>query len=84
MGTPTGNVSFYDGATLIGSSSLTAGSASIAPVLIAGTHTITAVYAGDTNFTGSPSVVLSQIVLDFNFTLSTTSPSSRPSCPVSL
>jgi sugar lactone lactonase YvrE len=86
MGTPTGSVSFYDGATLIGSSSLTAGSASIAPVLIAGTHTITAVYAGDTSFTGSTSAVLSQVVLDFNFTLSTTSPSSQtvvPGQPVS-
>jgi hypothetical protein len=77
IGTPTGSVSFYDGATLIGSSALTAGSASIAPVLIAGTHTITAVYAGGSNFTGSTSAVLLQAVLDFNFTLGTTTPSSQ-------
>jgi Bacterial Ig-like domain (group 3)/NHL repeat len=86
IGTPTGSVSFYDGATLIGSSSLTAGSASIAPVLIAGTHTITAVYAGDMNFTGGTSAVLSQVVLDFSFTLNTTSPGNQtvvPGQPVS-
>jgi hypothetical protein len=70
IGTPTGNVTFYDGATPIGSSTLTAGSASIATGLIAGTHSITAIYAGDLNFTGSTSATLAQLVLDFNFTLS--------------
>lgn len=86
MGTPTGNVSFYDGATLIGSSALTAGSASIAPVLIAGTHTITAVYAGDTNFTGSTSAVLSQLVVDFTVALDPSTPETQvvvPGQPVS-
>jgi Bacterial Ig-like domain (group 3)/NHL repeat len=77
IGTPTGNVAFYDGTTLIGSSALTAGSASIAPVLIAGTHSITAVYTGDTNFTGNTSAVLSQLVLDFSFTLATTTSGSQ-------
>jgi sugar lactone lactonase YvrE len=86
MGTPTGNVSFYDGATLIGSSALTAGSATIAPVLIAGTHTITAVYAGDTNFTGSTSAALSQLVVDFSIVLDTSTPETQvvvPGQPVS-
>ncbi len=77
IGTPTGNVSFYDGTTLIGSSALTAGFASIAPVLIGGAHTITAVYAGDTNFTGNTSAVISQLVLDFNFTPGATTPGSQ-------
>jgi hypothetical protein len=86
MGTPTGNVSFYDGATLIGSSALTAGSASILTELAAGIHAITAVYAGGTNATGSTSAVLSQVVLDFSFTLNTTSPGNQtvvPGQPVS-
>ena len=77
IGTPIGNVLFYDGATLIGSSVLTAGSASIITELTGGTHAITAFYAGDTNSTGITSAVLSQVVLDFNFTLSTTTPGSQ-------
>ncbi|MGA2538374.1 MAG: Ig-like domain repeat protein [Terracidiphilus sp.] len=85
-GTPTGNVLFYDGATLIGSSVLTAGSASIITELAAGTHAITAVYAGETNSTGNTSALLLQAVLDFNLTLSTTTPGSQtvePGQPVS-
>ena len=77
IGTPTGNVAFYDSTTLIGSSALSAGSASIAPVLTAGTHSITAVYTGDTNFTGNTSAVLSQVVLDFSFTLAGTTNGSQ-------
>jgi hypothetical protein len=61
---------------LIGSSALTAGSASIAPVLIAGSHSITAVYTGDANFTGNTSL-LSQLVLDFSFTLASTTSASQ-------
>jgi hypothetical protein len=77
IGTPTGNVAFYDSTTLIGSSTLSAGSASIAPVLTAGTHSITAVYTGDTNFTGNTSAVLSQLVLDFSFALTSTTSGSQ-------
>jgi hypothetical protein len=48
---PTGNVSFYDGATLLGSAGLSGNSASFATSQLAvGTHTITAVYAGDGNY----------------------------------
>ena len=72
VGTPTGNVSFFDGATPIGSSMLTSGSAAITTTLISGTHTITAVYAGDGNFTGSSSSTLAQLVIDFNLALGTT------------
>ncbi len=81
LGTPTGNVLFYDGATLIGSSVLTAGSASIITELSAGTHVITAVYAGDATSAGSTSAALSRVVLDFTFTLSTTTPGSQTVVP---
>ena len=71
LGTATGTVSFFDGATLIGSAvPLVAGVATITTSsLAAGTHSITAVYSGDANFTGSTSAVLTQIVADFNFTI---------------
>jgi hypothetical protein len=64
-GTPTGSVQFLDGATALGSMPLngigvaTLTSSSLAP----GTHSITAQYSGDTNFTGSVSPAVSQQVL---------------------
>jgi sugar lactone lactonase YvrE len=76
-GTPTGSVAFYNGATLLGSSTLAAGSASFTTALAAGTQGITAIYAGDANFTGSTSAALAQFVLDFNFTLSGTTSGSQ-------
>jgi len=71
-GAPTGSVSFFDGATPIGSSTLDGGSAAVTTTLISGVHTITAVYAGDGNFTGSTSSTLAQLVLDFTLALGTT------------
>ncbi len=63
-GTPTGNVDFLDGATLLGSGTLNgSGQASFATsALTQGSHPITAVYAGDTNFNGSTSSILTQVV----------------------
>jgi Bacterial Ig-like domain (group 3)/NHL repeat len=81
VGTPTGTVSFYDGATLLGTSTLTADSASFATALTAGTQTLTAVYAGDTNFTGNTSPTLAQIVTDFGFTLASSTPGSQTAEP---
>jgi autotransporter-associated beta strand protein len=50
-GTPTGQVTFYDGQTIIGIVSLTTGSATLNPTgLSAGMHTISVVYGGDGNF----------------------------------
>lgn len=50
-GTPTGNVKFFDGSTLLGTSALTSGVATLSTTFTAtGTHSITAVYQGDTNF----------------------------------
>ena len=63
--TPTGTVSFYDGSTLLGSGTVnTSGDASYSTTALAiGTHTITATYAGDTNFNTSTSTAFSQTVV---------------------
>ena len=57
---PTGTVSFYDGQALLGTRTLSAGSASITVTLVApGTHTITMSYSGDTrNASSSTSAAL--------------------------
>src|SRR5207245_8710427 len=65
-GTPTGTVNFLDGTTVIGSGTLSATAPFTATFsttsLAAGTHSITAQYLGDTNFNGSTSAVLTEIV----------------------
>ena len=68
-GTPTGVVTFQDSGTSIGTGSLSAGNPDMAtftassPVINGvGTHTITAVYAGDTNFSDSTSANFPQTV----------------------
>jgi autotransporter-associated beta strand protein/predicted outer membrane repeat protein len=64
--TPTGSVSFYDGAALLGSESLAGnGTATFAiGSLNAGSHSITALYGGDANYaaTQAPSAPLTQVV----------------------
>jgi hypothetical protein len=56
-GTPTGRVTFLDGSTALGADFLIGQSPDIVPfttnALDAGAHSITAVYNGDSNFTGS-------------------------------
>lgn len=53
-GTPTGTVSFMDGATPLGTATLTGGYASIGTMaLAAGAPTITAEYGGDSSYSGS-------------------------------
>lgn len=62
-GTPTGTVSFNDGAVTLATGMLSGGLASfITTSLSVGSHSITAVYRGDSNFTGSTSAVLTQTV----------------------
>lgn len=63
-GTPDGNVSFYDGATLLNTTALSSGTATFSTQLLAGgTHSITAVYAGSANgFQTSTSAAVSQVV----------------------
>ncbi len=62
-GTPTGMVTFKDGATILGTSSLSAGSTTFSTTaLSAASHSITATYGGDGSFTGSTSSAASQVV----------------------
>jgi hypothetical protein len=63
-GTPTGDVTFMDGDTVLGTGTLDAtGKATFATAdLDIGDHPITAVYGGDNNFNGSVSAVLTQTV----------------------
>ena len=73
-GTPTGTVTFLDGATPLGSSALNASSATLSVSnLSAGTHTITAQYNGDGTFSGSASSGLLQTVNKANTTTTLTS-----------
>ena len=75
-GTPSGTVTFKDGATTLGTGTLSGGAAtySTSSLSVSG-HTITAVYGGDTNFTGSTSSGLTQTV---NKGATTTAVSRRP------
>jgi hypothetical protein len=62
-GTPTGSVTFKDGATILSTVTLSSGKASLAiSTMAAGSHSITVVYAGDSNFTGSTSPPLTETV----------------------
>jgi large repetitive protein len=59
----TGTVQFLDGGATLGSASLSGGSASFSATLqTQGTHSITAVYSGDSNDAAATSAVLSQSV----------------------
>jgi len=63
-GAPTGTVTFADGATVLGSASLSAGAAIFSTSSLAlGSHSITAAYSGDANNSASVSPVLNQQVL---------------------
>jgi hypothetical protein len=65
-GTPTGTVSFYDGTTLLGSGILSAGTGTFSSsALMAGAHSITAVYSGDSNFVTVTSGVLTEAIENF-------------------
>jgi uncharacterized repeat protein (TIGR01451 family) len=63
-GSPTGNVSFLDGGTAIGTSPLdaTGNAVLVTSTLAAGTHSMTASYYGDSSFNPSNSSALSQVV----------------------
>ncbi len=64
----TGNVSFYDGTTLLGGATLSNSSGALTvSSLTAGAHSITAVYAGDGNFATSTSAAMSEVIEDFTF-----------------
>ncbi len=62
-GTPTGTVTFNDGSTTLGKSTLSSGSASFSTANLAvASHSITVSYSGDAKFTTSASTALSQVV----------------------
>jgi hypothetical protein len=62
-GTATGTVTFLDGASTLGTASLSGGSAAFTTSSLAvGTHSIKVRYSGDANFTSSTSAVLTQTV----------------------
>jgi hypothetical protein len=74
-GTPTGSVSFFDGAALIGTGTLTSGVASYSTnTLAAGSHNIVATYGGATGFATSTSSVVVEVIEDFSISAS---PGSR-------
>jgi hypothetical protein len=58
VGTATGTVTFYEGTTVVGSVALSGGKANLTVRLPVGSHSITAVYGGSTNFAGSSSANL--------------------------
>jgi Bacterial Ig-like domain (group 3)/Autotransporter beta-domain len=78
--TPTGSVTFKDGATVLGSGSLDgSGNATLTTVAGAvGIHQITATYIGDSNFTGSTSPILTQVVNNPGNTASATALVASP------
>jgi hypothetical protein len=73
-GTPTGTVSFKDGTTLLNTATLSGGSATYATTPLAvGSHSLTAVYGGDANFTTSSTASATTVTVvapDFSLNLS--------------
>jgi len=62
-GTPTGTVTFYDGAVKLGAATLNGAAAGLqTSSLSLGIHTITATYSGDADFVGSNAAALTQYV----------------------
>lgn len=84
VGTPTGTVTFDDGSAVLGTSSVSGGTALFSTAgLVAGEHSITATYSGDSTFSGSTSPALSQDVLATTTTILTSSPNpSKPGASV--
>jgi len=59
----TGTVEFLDGTTTLGTVNIQSGIATLVlPALAAGTHSLTAVYQGDTNYASSTSAAVTQTV----------------------
>jgi hypothetical protein len=70
-GIPSGTVSFLDGTTPLGPGTLSGGVATLTTTSLAvGTHSISAVYSGGTNFVAATSAALTQCVMDFSLSVS--------------
>ena len=75
----TGTVTFLDGSTSLGTATLSSNSAQLTvPALAVGTHSVTAVYTGNANLSGSTSAAISQVVNGAATTTTVTS-NSNPS-----
>lgn len=67
---PTGTVVFYDGATQLGTGTVTAGSATFTTsTLTIGPNSITAVYSGDSSYNSASSSALAETIEDFTLTV---------------
>lgn len=65
-GTPTGTVTFMDGSFSLGTGTLSGGVATITnSSLPVGSHAITAIYSGDSNFSAGTSAVFTESIFDF-------------------
>ena len=74
---PTGTINFEDGSTVIATCTLTSGTCSMAARFsTAGTHSLTAVYSGDTTFNPQSSAIYQQVVANY---LATIALSATPS-----
>jgi hypothetical protein len=59
----TGSTTFFDGATSLGNETISNGKATLTTsTLVAGTHSITAQYGGDSNYNSATSIVLSEVI----------------------
>jgi len=71
LAAPTGTVIFYDGSTVLCSTSVAAATCTVnsatAPLSL-GSHSITASYSGDTNYRAAASSALGETVVDFTVT----------------
>ncbi len=78
-GSPTGTVTFRDGAMVLGSPSVASGIATLATsALTVGTHSITATYSGNATYSSSVSDTVSQVVANSAPTASSMNPASGP------
>ena len=79
-GTPTGSLTFWDGTTELGNSTLNGSGRGTftTKTFSVGSHPITAIYGGDGNFTSSTSATLTQIVAQ-DATSTALSSSTNPS-----
>jgi Bacterial Ig-like domain (group 3)/FG-GAP-like repeat/Abnormal spindle-like microcephaly-assoc'd, ASPM-SPD-2-Hydin len=73
-GTPAGSVSFFDGATLLGTTTLNSGTATFAGSFTTlGQHSVTAMFGGSTNFSASTSSAVIEAIATPDFTMTPTS-----------
>jgi hypothetical protein len=80
-GTPTGSVTLFDGTTQLGGATLSGGTAGVSAQLAVGNHSITATYTGDSNFTGSTSPVVNEVIGSPDFQISASAPSPSTVTP---